>query len=31
MNVINYQKELDKTIVSLQKEGRVPKLFYNLL
>ena len=26
MNVINYQKELDKTIVSLQKEGRVPKL-----
>lgn len=24
MNVINYQKELDKTIVSLQKEGRVP-------
>ena len=23
MNVINYQKELDKTIVSLQKEGRV--------
>ena len=27
MNVINYQKELDKTIVSLQKEGRVPKLF----
>lgn len=26
MNVINYQKELDKTIEHLQKEGRVPRL-----